>query len=33
LVILFYNEIECRREIKAPEGVVSNKGSIFTNQF
>ena len=33
LAMLFYNEIEYRRGVKAPEGVVSNRGSIFTSQF
>jgi len=33
LAMLFHNEIECRRGVGAPEGVVSNRGSIFTSQF
>ena len=31
LAMLFYNEIECRRGVGAPEGVVSNRGFIFTS--
>ena len=32
LAMLFHNEIECRRS-GAPDGVVSDRGSIFTSQF
>ena len=33
LAVLFHKEIECRRGAGAPEGVVSDRGSIFTSQF
>ena len=33
LAMLFHNEIEYQRGVRAPEGVVSNRGSIFTSQF
>ena len=33
LTILFHKEIKCRKGVGAPEGVVSDRGFIFTSQF